>query len=155
VARASCRRLPLDFVEWLVFSTLPDALASEPLRALVESYELYAAAEGLCPMSGESFARCLAAVGLTRAGLLVQGVRIHSAIPSIRLLTRLEAYGFRFTAHDGALSWRGPEVVLGFERRVIDRHRDALVRVLRDLEEQRRLHFGASATWPHGLVARR
>jgi hypothetical protein len=126
-----------DFVEWLTFATRPDTDAREPLTGLVESFELYAASEGCSWMSGRAFASALALVGLRREGTMVRGLRIHWSIPPIRLLTKLQTYGYRFAAREDQLETSAPDVTLKLERRVIDRKRTELMSTLHELDQRR------------------
>ena len=138
------RGLPAEMGEWLSFAVLRDAAAETPLRVLLDSYELYATSEGMPGIPDIAFVRFLEALGLERRGATFVGVRVHAAIPALRLLTKLEMYGFRFVTRSGELAWRGPVAVSDLERRVITRNRRALAQALTQLEETRALLRGGS-----------
>lgn len=136
--------MPPELGEWLSFAVLRDPAAETPLKALLESYDLYAASEGLPPVADIAFVRHLESLGLERRGATFLGVRVHAAIPPLRLLTKLELYGFRFVTRSGELAWRGPVAISDLEHRVITRHRGALARALSQVEETRALLRGGS-----------
>jgi len=138
------RDLPPEMAEWLSFALLREPAAETPLRTLLDSYDLYAASEGLPGIPDIAFVRHLEALGLERRGATFLGVRVHAAIPALRLLTKLEIYGFRFVARAGELAWRGPVAVSDLERRVIARNRHALAQAVAQLEETRALLRGGS-----------
>ncbi len=138
------RALPAEMGEWLSFALLRDPAAETPLRVLLDSYDLYAASEGLPAIPDIAFVRHLEALGLERRGATFVGVRVHAAIPALRLLTKLEIYGFRFVARGGELAWRGPVAVSDLERRVITRNRRALAQAVAQLEETRAMLRGGS-----------
>jgi hypothetical protein len=138
------RALPPEMGEWLSFALLRDPAAETPLRTLLDSYDLYAASEGLPAIPDIAFVRHLEALGLERRGATFVGVRVHAAIPALRLLTKLEIYGFRFVTRGGELAWRGPVAVSDLERRVITRNRRALTQALTQLEETRAILRGGS-----------
>ena len=130
--------------EWLGFAVLRDPRTETPLRILLESYDLYAASEGLPAIDHIAFVRHLEALGLERRGATFIGLRVHAAIPALRLLTKLEVYGFRFVTRGGELAWRGPGAVSDLEMRVLKRHRHDLARALTQVEETRALLRGGS-----------
>jgi hypothetical protein len=130
--------------EWLGFAVLRDPRSETPLKFLLESYDLYAASEGLPPIADIAFVRHLEALGLERRGATFVGLRVHAAIPALRLLTKLEVYGFRFVTRGGELAWRGPGAVSDLELRVLKRHRHELARALTQVEETRALLRGGS-----------
>jgi hypothetical protein len=130
--------------EWLSFAVLRDGNAETPLRVLLESYDLYAASEGLAAIAEIAFVRHLEALGIERRGATFLGVRIHAAIPALRLLTKLELYGYRFVTRGDELAWRGPVAVSDLERRVIARNRRGLAAALSQIEETRALLRGGS-----------
>jgi hypothetical protein len=130
--------------EWLSFAVLRDPDAETPLKALLESYDLYAVSEGHPPIADIAFVRHLEALGLERRGATFLGVRVHAAIPPLRLLTKLEGYGFRFVTRGDELAWRGPLAVSDLELRVLRRHRHDLGRALTQVEETRALLRGGS-----------
>ena len=130
--------------EWLGFAVLRDPRTETPLRILLESYDLYAASEGLPAIDHIAFVRHLEALGLERRGATFIGLRVHAAIPALRLLTKLEVYGFRFVTRGGELAWRGPDAVSDLEMRVLKRHRHDLARALTQVEETRALLRGGS-----------
>ncbi|MEW6272715.1 MAG: hypothetical protein AB1689_25850 [Thermodesulfobacteriota bacterium] len=138
------RALPAEMGEWLAFAVLRDPEAETPLRALLESYELYAASEGLPAIPDIAFVRHLEALGIERRGATFVGMRVHATIPALRLLTKLEVYGFRFVARDGDLAWREPAAVAELERRVVKRHRRELAAALAQIEETRAVLRGAA-----------
>jgi hypothetical protein len=121
---------------------LVDAGAETPLRRLVASYELFAACEGYPAISELALVRYLEALGIRRRGATFLGIRLYAAIPPLRLLTRLELYGFRFAVRDGELLWRGPEAVADLEQRVIARHRSDIAQALDQIAEARALLRG-------------
>ncbi len=126
---------PPELVEWLSFTAVREGRARSRRRELFESFELFAASEGHAAISELAFVRHLEAVGLRRRGTTFLGVRLRCRIHPIRLLTRLEIYGFRFALHGDELAWRGPTAVSDLERRVIARHRPDLIAALRQIEE--------------------
>ena len=130
--------------EWLGFAVLRQSAAETPLKALLESYDLYAASEGLPAIPDIAFVRHLEALGIERRGATFLDVRVHAAIPPLRLLTKLELYGFRFVTRAGELAWRGPVAISDLERRVIGRHGSALAQALTQVEETRALLRGGS-----------
>jgi len=130
--------------EWLTFAVLRDARAETPLKVLLESYDLYAASEGLPSIAEIHFVRHLEALRVERRGATFLGLRVHAAIPPLRLLTKLEIYGFRFVTRGGELAWRGPTVISDLEHRVLQRHRHELARALIQVEETRALLRGGS-----------
>ncbi len=137
--------------EWLAFAVLRDRDAVTPLRTLLESYEIYAASEGAPSIPEIAFVRHLESLGLPREGARFSGIRVHTSIPPLRLLTKLESYGFRFIARDGQLAWREPPATSDLERRVVRRHRAELAAALQQIEESRALLRGASplpSHWP-------
>lgn len=138
------RSLPPEMSEWLAFAVLRDPTAETPLRTLLESYELFAASEGLPAIPDITFVRHLEALGIERRGATFVGLRVHASIPPIRLLTKLEIYGFRFATRDGELAWREPAAVADLERRVVKRHRRELAAALAQIEETRAMLRGAS-----------
>jgi hypothetical protein len=138
------RDVPGELGEWLSFAVLRDPAAETPLRVLLDSYELYAASEGLPGIPDIAFVRHLESLGVERRGAIFLGIRVHAAIPALRLLTKLEIYGFRFVTRSGELAWRGPVAVSDLERRVITRNRRALAQALTQLEETRALLRGGS-----------
>lgn len=146
------RVVPSELGEWLTFAVLRDPAAETPLRSLIESYELFAASEGLPAIADIAFVRHLEALGLERVGARFAGIRVHAAIPPLRLLTRLETYGFRFgfrvTPGESELGWRGPAAVSDLERRVIGRHHGELLAALRQIEETRAMLRGAHTPRP-------
>lgn len=142
------RGLPSELGEWLAFAVLVDPGAEAPLRRLLASYELFAACEGYPAISELTFVRHLEALGVRRRGATFLGIRLFTAIPPLRLLTRLELYGFRFVVRDGELLWRGPEVVAELEQRVIARHRADLALALDQIEEARAVLRGAARPKP-------
>ena len=129
-----------------------------PLRELVASQELFAACEGDPAVSEIALVRHLEQLGLRRRGAVFLDIRIHAEIPAVRLLTRLEIYGFRFAARDGELAWRAPAVVTDLERRVIERHRADLAEAVRRIEEHREAirgrREGDPLVCPRGLPLR-
>lgn len=138
------RALPAEMSEWLAFAVLRDREAEAPLRLLLESYELFAASEGLPAIPDIAFVRHLEALGIERRGATFLGIRVHAAIPAVRLLTKLELYGFRFVTRGGELAWREPTAVADLERRVVERHRGELAAALAQIEETRALLRGGS-----------
>ncbi|MBY0278024.1 hypothetical protein K2Z84_22045, partial [Candidatus Binatia bacterium] len=138
------RGVPSEMGEWLGFAVLRDPRAETPLKLLLESYDLYAASEGLPAIADIHFVRHLEALGCERRGATFLGLRVHAAIPPLRLLTKLEVYGFRFVTRGGELAWRGPAVVSDLEVRVLKRHRHELARALHQVEETRALLRGGS-----------
>jgi len=130
--------------EWLGFAVLRDPRAETPLRILLESYDLYAASEGLPAIADIAFVRHLESLGVERRGATFLGLRVHAAIPALRLLTKLEVYGFRFVTRGGELAWRGPGAVSDLELRVLKRHRHDLASALTQVEETRALLRGGS-----------
>lgn len=138
------RGVPSEMAEWLGFAVLRDPRAETPLKGLLESYDLYAASEGLPAIADIAFVRHLERLGLERRGATFVGLRVHTAIPALRLLTRLEGYGFRFVTRGGELAWRGPEAVSDLEIRVLKRHRHELAGALTQVEETRALLRGGS-----------
>jgi hypothetical protein len=131
------RGIPAELGEWLAFAVLPEGTAETPLRALLASYELFAACEGYAAIPELSFVRHLEALGVRRRGATFLGIRLYAAIPPLRLLTRLELYGFRFAVRDGELLWRGPTAVADLEARVIARHHADLAAALFQIEATR------------------
>lgn len=142
------RAVPAEVGEWLSFAVRPDPAAETPLRALFSSYELYAASEGYPAVSELALVRHLEALGVRRRGATFLGLTIHSEIPTIRLLTRLEAYGYRFASRDGRLAWRPPVVVSDLERRTIARHERQIAAVLEEIASRRDALLGQRATTP-------
>jgi hypothetical protein len=138
------RRLPPEMAEWLAYAVLRDPAAETPLRALLDSYDLYAASEGLMPIADIAFVRYLETLGLERRGATFVGVRVTASIPPLRLLTKLELYGFRFVTRGGELAWREPLAVSDLERRVVKRNRGALIAALQQIEEARALLRGGA-----------
>jgi len=138
------RALPAEMSEWLAFALLRDPEAETPLRVLLESYELFAASEGLPAIPDIAFVRHLEALGIERRGATFLGLRVHASIPALRLLTKLEIYGFRFVTRDGELAWREPAAVAELERRVLKRHRRELAAALSQVEETRAMLRGGS-----------
>jgi hypothetical protein len=138
------RGVPPEMGEWLSFAVLRDREAETPLRALLDSYELFAASEGMPAIPDIAFVRHLEALGLPRDGARFAGVRVHAEIPALRLLTKLEGYGFRFLERDGQLAWREPTATSDLERRVVRRHRADLAAALAQVHEARALLRGGS-----------
>ena len=138
------RGVPAEMGEWIAYAVLRDAKAESPLRALLDSYDLYAASEGLMAIPDIAFVRHLEALGLERRGATFLGVRVSAAIPPLRLLTKLEMYGFRFVSRGGELAWREPVAVSDLERRVVTRNRGALAAALTQIEETRALLRGGT-----------
>lgn len=138
------RGVPSEMGEWLGFAVLRDPRSETPLKRLLESYDLYAASEGLPGIDHIAFVRHLEALGLERRGATFVGLRVHAEIPALRLLTKLEVYGFRFVTRAGELAWRGPGAVSDLEMRVLKRHRHDLARALTQVEETRALLRGGS-----------
>jgi hypothetical protein len=138
------RALPPEMAEWLAFAVLRDPTSETPLRTLLDSYDLYAASEGLMPIADIAFVRHLENLGIERRGATFVGLRVSATIPAIRLLTKLETYGFRFVTRGGELAWREPIAASDLERRVLKRHRGALAAALRQIEETRALLRGGS-----------
>lgn len=138
------RGVPSEMAEWLGFAVLRDPRAETPLKVLLESYDLYAASEGLPGIAEIAFVRHLEALGVERRGATFVGLRVHAAIPPLRLLTKLEIYGFRFVTRGGELAWRGPAAVSDLEYRVLKRHHRELARALTQVEETRALLRGGS-----------
>src|SRR5262249_21537029 len=128
------RLLPTELGEWLPFAVEREAGARVGRRALHESYELFAAAEGYPAVGETASARHLERLGLRRRGTSFLGARLYAAIPPLRLLTRLEMYGFRFAVSGKDLVWRGPEATSDLERRVIGRHHREIILALTQLE---------------------
>lgn len=152
------RKTQPEMAEWLAFAVLRDARTRTRLRVLHENYELFAASEGYPAVGELTFARHLERLGFRRRGTTFFGLRVYTAIPALRLLTRLELYGYRFATRDGELAWRGPAGVSDLERRVIARHRRELVAALRHIEEARARLRGESAPlrpWPAPPPSRR
>jgi len=138
------RALPPEMGEWLAFALTREPGAETPLRILIDSYDLFAASEGLAAIPDIAFVRHLEALGLERRGATFLGIRVQNAIPALRLLTKLEIYGFRFVTRDGELAWREPAAVSDLERRVITRNRGALAAAVAQVEETRALLRGGS-----------
>jgi hypothetical protein len=136
---------PAELTEWLAFAALRDRHAEAPLRALLASYELFACCEGLAEVPELTFVRHLESLGLPRRGATFGGLRLHSAIPPLRLLTRLELYGFRFALEKDDLVWHGPECVTDLELKVIAHHRRELAAALAQVEERRQILRGSPA----------
>jgi hypothetical protein len=131
------RGLPPELGEWLAFAVLAEEDAEAPLRSLLTSYEMFAACEGHPAIPEIAFVRHLETLGLRRRGATFLGVKVFTAVPALRLLTRLELYGFRFRVRDGELAWRGPDAIADLEKRVIARHRRDLVAALHQIEESK------------------
>jgi hypothetical protein len=138
------RGVPAEMGEWIAYAVLRDGKAETTLRALLDSYDLYAASEGLMAIPDIAFVRYLEALGVERRGATFLGIRVSAAIPPLRLLTKLELYGFRFVSRGGELAWREPRAVSDLERRVVTRNRGALAAALRQIEETRAVLRGGS-----------
>jgi hypothetical protein len=152
------RGLPPELGEWLAFAVLAEDGAEAPLRSLLGSYEMFAACEGHPAIPEIAFVRHLENLGLHRRGATFLGVRVFTSIPALRLLTKLELYGFRFRLHDGDLAWRAPAAVADLETRVIARHRRDLVEALLQIEASKdalRGHRATSLAVPVRVVPRR
>lgn len=148
------RDVPSEVGEWLAFAVVRDPAAESPLRALLASYELYAACEGHPAVSELALVRFLERLGIPRRGATFLGLRVHESIAPLRLLTRLEMYGFRFAEHAGELAWVASGPASDLERRVIARHGRAIASALREVEERRELLRGLRATLPPVSAAR-
>lgn len=148
------RDVPSEVGEWLAFAVVRDAAAESPLRALFASYELYAASEGLPAISEIALVRFLERLGVARRGATFLGLRVHESIAPLRLLTRLEMYGFRFAEQSGELAWRVSGAASDLERRVIARHGRAIASALREVEDRRERLRGSRATLPPVSSAR-
>lgn len=140
--------VPHEIGEWLGFAVRRVPGAECPLRDLVASQELFAACEGHPAVSELTLVRYLDALGVRRRGAVFQDLRIYAEIPAMRLLTKLEIYGFRFAARDGQLAWRAPAVVTDLERRVIERHRADLAAAVHRIEEHREALRGRRTSGP-------
>jgi hypothetical protein len=136
--------LPSELGEWLAFAVLREPEGEASLRSLLESYDLFACCEGHAAIPELVFVRHLERLRLKRRGATFVGLRVHCAVHPLRLLTRLELYGFRFATRDDELVWRGPEFVTDLERRVIARHGHELVAALKMIEETREILRGRS-----------
>ena len=147
--------VPSEVGEWLSFAVVREAGAEAPLRSLFASYELYAASEGLPAVSELALVRFLERLGVPRRGATFLGLRVHETIAPLRLLTRLEMYGFRFAEQAGELAWRASGATSDLERRVIARHGRAIASALREVEERREMLRGLRATLPPVAPARR
>lgn len=130
-----------------------DPAGKTALRVLLASYELFAACEGYAAISELELVRHLEFLGIRRRGATFDGVRVFTAIPPLRLLTRLEIYGYRLRIEDGELFCTEPTAISDLERRVIERHRHDLVGALRQIEEMRALIRGRSASALMSVVA--
>ena len=149
------RGIPSELGEWLAFAVLPERGAETPLRALLASYETFAACEGYAAIPELAFVRHLEALGIPRRGATFLGVRVFTSIPPLRLLTRLEMYGFRFLVRHGELVWRAPQAIADLERRVIARHRGDLAAALDQIESAKAFLRGQSATVPPSAATAR
>jgi hypothetical protein len=104
------------------------------LRSLLDSYEAYVVSEGLVPLRLRRLLCFLGGLGLEVNGVTVRGARLYSTLPPLRLLTRLELYGYRFRYKGERLAWRAPESFsTRTEQRVIERNRDVLLDALRQI----------------------
>lgn len=140
------RHITPEVADWLVFSTLRSPGSKASIRALLASYDLFAASEGHPVISQLDFVRGLERLGLVREGGRLRGLRLHAEIPPIRLLTRMQIYGFRFAMRDGELTWQHPEVVLDHEWRTISEHRESLIEGLRCIARGRARILGLDET---------
>lgn len=152
------RAVPHEIGEWLAFAVLRVPGTECPLRDLVASQEVFAACEGHPAVSELALVRHLEALGIRRRGATFLDLRIYAEIPAVRLLTRLEIYGYRFAARDGELAWRAPAVVTDLERRVIERHRADLAAAVERIAENRAAirgrRMGDPLVCPRGLPLR-
>ena len=146
--------LPGELGEWLAFAVRREPEGEASLRSLLESYDLFACCEGHAAIPELVFVRHLERLRLRRRGATFLGLRVHCAVHPLRLLTRLELYGFRFAAHGDELVWRGPEFVTDLERRVIARHARELVTAIQRIEETRNLLRGCSPAQHPAPIAR-
>lgn len=150
--------VPHEVGEWLAFAVRRVPGADCPLRDLLASLELFAACEGHPTVSELALVRHLEALGVRRRGATFLDLRIYAEIPMMRLLTRLEIYGFRFVARDGQLAWRAPAVATDLECRVIERHRADLAAAVHRIEEHREAlrgrRTGDPLVCPRGLPLR-
>jgi hypothetical protein len=144
---------PPELREWLAFALTRERGARATRRELRDSFDVFAASEGYPAMSELALVRHLETLGVRRRGTTFFGVRVCSRIHPLRLLTRLELYGYRFTLREGDLLWCAPEATSDLERRVIARHREELIAALLQIEATRAMLRG-QGTLPLGPSVR-